>query len=108
MAVATKCAALGPGFPGSVSLIKGVKRGEFEMALPQAHDPKHLILFHPSTSALLPPGGDILEASVYSPLTSSLCFNHRSISDVGGSGMRQIEQVRERESSREDLQDLGG
>ena len=68
MAVAIQCTVLGPGFPGSVSYVKGVKSGEFEMALPQAHDPKRLILFHPSTSALLPPGGDILEASVYSPL----------------------------------------
>lgn len=68
MAAAIKRTALGPGFPGSVSHTKGVKTGEFEMALPQAHDPKRLILFHPSTSALLPPGGDTLEASVYSPL----------------------------------------
>lgn len=65
--MSSKCTALAPGFPGSVSHIRGVGREESEMVLTQAQDPKH-VLFHSSTSPLLPPGGDMPKASVFSPL----------------------------------------
>ena len=66
--MSSKCTALAPGFPGSVSHIKGVGREESEVVLTQAQDPKHLVLSHSSTSPRLPPGGDMPKASVYSPL----------------------------------------
>lgn len=66
--MSSKCTALAPGFPGSLSHSRGVGREESEMVLTQAQDPKHLVLFHSSTSPLLPPEGDVPKASVFSPL----------------------------------------
>lgn len=96
MAVAIKCTALGPGFPGSVSHVKGVKRGEFEMALPQAH-----YLKNTSSSSIPPPQLCCPQEETYlrqvyilpyvKPLLQSQEYKW-----CWWQWMRQIQQVRER------------
>ena len=77
-------------------ILKGWRQGSLKWHCqgPWPQTPHPLPSFHLSSAA--PRRRHTWDKCILS-LTSSLCFNHRSINDVGGSGMRTMEQVRERE-----------
>lgn len=92
LAMANKHTVLRPSFPGSVSHVKGVERDRVRWHGLRPRTP-NTSLSHTSPPHLTTttPRRRHAQGKCIHSLTSSLCFNHRSINDVGGSGIGRTE-----------------
>lgn len=87
-----KYTVLRPGFPGSVSHVKGVERDRVRWhGLRPGNPNTSFSRTSPAHLTTTTPRRRHTQGKCIHSLTSSLSFNHRRINDVGGSRIRRIE-----------------